>query len=141
VLEARGRGVLCDVRHGLGSFNFEGARKALAAGFVADTISTDIYNLNVNGPVFDLPTTMSKLMHLGLTSEDMLLRVTAAPARVVGRVPYLARSRSGAGRRRAARGGESGSSRWWTPNATRSWRDGASCVTAPSAGRQTAATA
>jgi len=73
----------------LGSFNFEAARKALAAGFVADTISTDIYNSNVNGPVFDLPTTMSKLMHLGMTFEDVLLRVTAAPAKIVNRVPLL----------------------------------------------------
>ncbi|PYV13715.1 MAG: amidohydrolase/deacetylase family metallohydrolase [Acidobacteria bacterium] len=89
VLEARARGVLFDVGHGLGSFNFEAARKALAAGFVADTISTDIYNLNVNGPVFDLPTTMSKLMHLGMTFEDVLLRVTAAPAKIVNRVPLL----------------------------------------------------
>jgi dihydroorotase len=89
VLEARARGVLFDVGHGLGSFNFEAARKALAAGFVADTISTDIYNSNVNGPVFDLPTTMSKLMHLGMTFDDVLLRVTAAPAKIVNRVPLL----------------------------------------------------
>src|SRR6185436_14788165 len=34
VMEARARGVLFDVGHGLGSFNFEAARKALAAGFV-----------------------------------------------------------------------------------------------------------
>lgn len=89
VLEARARGVLFDVGHGLGSFNFEAARKALAAGFVADTISTDIYNLNVNGPVFDLPTTTSKLMHLGMTFDDVLERVTSAPAKVIGRVPLL----------------------------------------------------
>ena len=38
---------------------------------------------------FDLPTTMSKLMHLGMTFEDVLLRVTAAPAKIVNRVPLL----------------------------------------------------
>ena len=53
VREAQARGVLFDVGHGLGSFNFETARKALDAGFVADTISTDIYNLSVNGPVYE----------------------------------------------------------------------------------------
>jgi dihydroorotase len=89
VVAARERGVLFDVGHGLGSFNFEAARKALAAGFVADTISTDIYNLNINGPVFDLPTTMSKLMHLGMTFDDVLLRVTATPAKIVNRIPLL----------------------------------------------------
>ena len=46
--------------HGLGSFNFAATRRLLDAGFVPDTISTDIYNLNVNGPVYDMPTTMSK---------------------------------------------------------------------------------
>jgi dihydroorotase len=89
VRDARARGVLFDVGHGLGSFNFEAARKALADGFVADTISTDIYNQNDKGPVFDLPTTMSKMMHLGMSFDDVLLRTTIAPARIVGRVEGL----------------------------------------------------
>jgi dihydroorotase len=89
VREARSRGVLFDVGHGLGSFNFEAARKALADGFVADTISTDIYNLNVNGPVYDMPTTMSKMMYLGMSFDDVLLRTTSAPAKIVNRVPGM----------------------------------------------------
>lgn len=89
VREARERGVLFDVGHGLGSFNFEAARKALADGFVADTISTDIYNLNVRGPVFDMPTTMSKMMHLGMSFDDVLKRTTIAPAKIIGRVEGL----------------------------------------------------
>jgi dihydroorotase len=96
VLEARARGVLFDVGHGLGSFNFEAARKALAAGFVVDTISTDIYTLNIKGPVFDMPTTMSKLMHLGMSFDDVLLRVTAAPAKIINRVPMLGTLQIGA---------------------------------------------
>jgi dihydroorotase len=86
VRDARARGVLFDVGHGAGSFNFEAARRALEDGFVADTISTDIYNLNVNGPVYDMPTTMSKMMHLGMSFDDVLLRTTAAPARIVNRL-------------------------------------------------------
>ena len=89
VREARARGVLFDVGHGLGSFNFEAASKALADGFVADTISTDIYNLNLKGPVFDLPTTMSKMMHLGMSFDDVLTRTTAAPAKIINRVEGL----------------------------------------------------
>ncbi len=76
VRDARARGVLFDVGHGLGSFNFEAAKKALDDGFVCDTISTDIYNLNVNGPVFDMPTTMSKMMYLGMSFDDVLKRTT-----------------------------------------------------------------
>jgi dihydroorotase len=89
VRDARARGVLFDVGHGLGSFNFEAARKALADGFVADTISTDIYNLNVKGPVYDMPTTMSKMMYLGMSFDDVLARTTHAPAKIVNRVDGL----------------------------------------------------
>jgi dihydroorotase len=86
VAEARARGVIFDIGHGLGSFNFAAAKKCLDAGFVADTISTDIYNLNINGPVYDMPTTMSKLLYLGLSFDDVLLRSTLNPAKVVGRL-------------------------------------------------------
>jgi dihydroorotase len=89
VLEARARGVWFDVGHGAGSFNFPAARKALAAGFLPDSISTDIYRVNINGPVYDMPTTMSKLLHLGMSFNDVLLRSTANPAKVVNRVPRL----------------------------------------------------
>ncbi|HZT30127.1 MAG TPA: amidohydrolase/deacetylase family metallohydrolase [Bryobacteraceae bacterium] len=96
VLEARARGVWMDVGHGLGSFNFESARKALDAGFPPDSISTDIYNLNIHGPVYDLPTTLTKLLYLGMSFEDVLLRATANPARVVNRVPLMGTLQMGA---------------------------------------------
>jgi dihydroorotase len=89
VKEARERGVWFDVGHGLGSFNFAAARKCLDAGFVADTISTDIYNKNINGPVYDMPTTMSKLLYLGMSFDDILLRTTATPAKIINRIPAL----------------------------------------------------
>jgi dihydroorotase len=39
--------------------------------------------------VYDLPTTMSKMLYLGMNLNDVLLAVTATPARVVNRVPML----------------------------------------------------
>ncbi len=95
VREARERGVLFDIGHGLGSFNFAAARRALDAGFPPDTISTDIYNLNVDGPVYDLPTTMSKLLYLGLSFDDVLLRSTWNPAKIVNRVEGMGSIRVG----------------------------------------------
>jgi len=89
VKEARARGVWFDLGHGLGSFNFAAARKCLDAGFVVDTISTDIYNLNVNGPVYDMTTTMTKMLHLGMSWEDVVLRTTANAARIVNRLPGM----------------------------------------------------
>jgi dihydroorotase len=83
VLEARLRGVLFDVGHGSGSFNFAVAQQAIEQGFLPDSISTDIYSTNMNGPVFDLPTTMSKLMHVGMSFEQVLKCSTVNPARVV----------------------------------------------------------
>ena len=80
-------GVWFDLGHGLGSFNFAAARKCLDAGFLCDTISTDIYNLNVKGPVYDMTTTMWKLPHLGMSFPDIVLRSTATPARIVNRWP------------------------------------------------------
>ena len=89
VLDARQRGVLFDVGHGSGSFNFEVARKALDQGFLPDTISTDVYESNVNGPVFDMPTTLSKMLSLGMSLEDVLVRATANAAKVVDRLPGM----------------------------------------------------
>ncbi|MCW5978105.1 MAG: amidohydrolase/deacetylase family metallohydrolase [Bryobacteraceae bacterium] len=86
VQQARARGVVFDVGHGLGSFNFPAARRLLDAGFPPDTISTDIYNLNINGPVYDMPTTMSKFLHLGMSFDDVLARSTWNPGKVVNRV-------------------------------------------------------
>ncbi len=89
VKEARARGVLFDVGHGAGSFNFGIARKALDLGFPPDTISTDIYNVNINGPVYDMPTTLTKFLHLGMSLEEVILRATAAPAKIINRVPGM----------------------------------------------------
>jgi dihydroorotase len=66
VLEARERGVLFDIGHGMGSFSFEVARIMLAAGFMPDTISSDVHALCIEGPAFDLITTMSKFLCLGV---------------------------------------------------------------------------
>jgi dihydroorotase len=96
VLEARQRGVIFDIGHGLGSFNFPAARRILDAGFLPDTISTDIYNLNVKGPVYDMPTTMSKMLHLGMSFDDVLVRSTARPGEIVNRVPKLGTLQVGA---------------------------------------------
>lgn len=84
VREARARGVLFDLGHGAGSFSFAVAQKALAQGFLPDTISTDIYYANIDSPVIDLPTTLSKFLNLGLSLEDTLARATFHAAQAVG---------------------------------------------------------
>lgn len=83
VRSAIGRGILLDVGHGKGSFTYEVARRALGQGVVPNTISSDLHRYNLHGPVFDLATTVSKFLHLGLSLMDALRRVTATPAAVI----------------------------------------------------------
>lgn len=90
-LEARGRGVRFDVGHGAGSFSFPRAEAALAEGFRPDTISSDLHRFNVAGPVFDLATTLSKFLHLGLPLADVIAMGTTAPAAALGRDATLGR--------------------------------------------------
>jgi dihydroorotase len=88
-LEARARGVLFDVGHGRGSFAFARGEAALADGFRPDTISSDLHRFNVDGPVFDLVTTMSKYLHLGLPLDDVLAMATVAPSVALGRAGQM----------------------------------------------------
>jgi dihydroorotase len=80
VLEARQRGVLFDVAHGAFHFGFDLTEKCLQQGFLPDTISTDLAGRSVNGPTYDLTTTLSKFLLLGLTLEQTLERVTSKSA-------------------------------------------------------------
>jgi dihydroorotase len=83
--EARERGVVIDIGHGMGSFSFESAEACLAQGFLPDVISSDVHALCIDGPAYDLPTTMSKLLSLGMPLERVITAATAAPARAIGR--------------------------------------------------------
>ena len=85
VWQARRRGVLFDLGHGMNSFSFPIAEAAIAEGFLVDTISTDQYNRHVGGsPQHDLPRTMSKLIAAGMAESEVFARATARPAAVLG---------------------------------------------------------
>ena len=81
--EARERGILFDVGHGRGSFSYHVGKACVEQGFWPDTISTDLHSGNVNLPVIDMPTTMSKYLSFGLPLEEVVARSTIAPARFV----------------------------------------------------------
>ena len=88
-VRARERGVLFDVGHGVGSFAYRVARAALSQGFPPDTVSSDLHAHNVDGPVFDQATTLSKLLHLGMPLADVIRATTATPAAAVRRAGRL----------------------------------------------------
>jgi dihydroorotase len=88
VREARDRGVLFDVGHGMGSFAFKTARAMLAQGFAPDTISSDVHQLCVDGPAFDQVTTMSKFLCMGMPLDDVIRRSTVNAAMALKRPEY-----------------------------------------------------
>ncbi len=83
LLQARKRGVFFDLGHGAGSFWFRNAVPAIRQGFIPDTISTDLHMANVNGPVLDFITTLSKIMAIGVPFQDAIRRCTVAPAAIM----------------------------------------------------------
>jgi dihydroorotase len=84
VWRARERGVWFDVGHGAGSFSYAVAERALAQGFLPDSISTDLYADNIVAPVVSLLSTAEKFLMLGLTLEQVLARITSRPAQAIG---------------------------------------------------------
>lgn len=95
VLAARDQGVLFDVGHGCGSFRWETAKKAFEHFFLPDTISTDLHRYSVERWAIDLPTTMTKFLHLGMPLADVVRKTTAAPAKAIGREQTLGTLRPG----------------------------------------------
>lgn len=94
-MDAVERGVKFDIGHGSSSFSFETARHALEAGLPLHAISTDLHRGNLSGPVFDLATTMTKLLHLGLALPEVVRLVTASPAQLIGHHDRLGTLRPG----------------------------------------------
>lgn len=95
-IEARERGVIFDVGHGAGSFGFRVAEQALEHGFTPGTISSDVHRYNVRGPVYDLATTLSKFLHLGLSLDEVVALGASRPAAAIGRAGEVGTLRVGA---------------------------------------------
>ena len=83
--DASRKGVILDVGHGGASFSFDVGRAALARGLKPNTISTDLHNRSLDTSVWDMATTMSKLLSLGMPLEDVVVASTTAPRRAIGK--------------------------------------------------------
>jgi dihydroorotase len=83
LFEGRKRGVIFDVGHGGGSFLWRVAVPAVRAGFLPDSISTDLHIGSMNAGMKDLLNVMSKLLALGVPLDDVVRRATWNPAREV----------------------------------------------------------
>ncbi len=77
-LAAKQRGVIFDVGHGGGSFDFTVAEVAIPGGCTPDTISSDIHVFSGNSPGIPyLPNVMSKFMALGFSLEQVVTMATS----------------------------------------------------------------
>jgi dihydroorotase len=89
VKRAWDNGIILDVGHGGGSFSFEVAEAMIRQGLLPDCISTDVHVASIRGPMYDLPTTLSKFLNLGLSVPEIVERVTINPAKAIHREDTL----------------------------------------------------
>ncbi|HET7412498.1 MAG TPA: amidohydrolase/deacetylase family metallohydrolase [Pararhizobium sp.] len=85
MLAARERGIVFDIGHGMGSFDFDVAETMIGEGFLPDVISSDMHLFSVDGPAFDLLVCLSKLICLGMPIAEVIRAATERPAQVIGR--------------------------------------------------------
>jgi dihydroorotase len=82
--EARKRGVIFDVGHGGGSFLWRIAVPAVKAGFLPDSISTDLHIGSMNAGMKDMLNVMDKFLAMGVPLDQVMLRATWNPAKQIG---------------------------------------------------------
>jgi dihydroorotase len=113
VLRARDAGILFDIGHGAGSFSFESSEALARHGFWPDTLSTDLHQGSLPGPLlvedqenvhrvrgdgtpqFTLLTVMTKFLFLGLALDEIIRAVTSRPAELIGMAGEIGTLRPG----------------------------------------------
>jgi dihydroorotase len=96
-MAAKKRGVIFDIGHGGGSFDFTVAEAAMQQGIQPDTISSDIHVFSGNSPGMPYLTwVMSKFMALGFSFEQVVTMASALPGRIINRAPKLGTLQIGA---------------------------------------------
>ena len=83
MVDGRRRGVFFDVGHGGSSFRWATAIPLMKAGFVPDSISTDLHTGSMNAAMKDMLNVMSKFLAMGMSLDDVILRSTSNPARQI----------------------------------------------------------
>ncbi len=83
MIEGRKRGIIFDVGHGGGSFLWRVAAPMVKAGFLPDSISTDLHIGSMNAGMKDMLNVMDKMLALGMTVDDVIIKSTWAPAREI----------------------------------------------------------
>lgn len=85
IFDAVKKGIIFEVGHGGGSFRWSQAIPAIEQGFLPDAISSDLHIGSMNGGMKDMANLMSKFLNLGLPIQDVILRSTWNPAKIINR--------------------------------------------------------
>jgi dihydroorotase len=85
IFEAQKRGIIFDVGHGGGAFHWKQAIPSVQQGFIADVISSDLHIGSMNGGMKDMANLLSKFLNMGLPLNDVIMRATWNPAKVIKR--------------------------------------------------------
>ncbi|MGH9374410.1 MAG: amidohydrolase/deacetylase family metallohydrolase [Vicinamibacterales bacterium] len=83
MVDGRAHGVYFDVGHGGSSFQWATAVPLMKAGFVPDSISTDLHTSSMNAGMKDMLNVMGKFLAMGMSIDDVILRSTWNPARQI----------------------------------------------------------
>ena len=79
----RERGIYFDVGHGGGSFAWSVAVPLMKAGFVPDSISTDLHIESMNAGMKDMLNVADKFLAMGQTIQQVVAEMTWNPAREI----------------------------------------------------------
>ena len=82
-IDGRKKGVILDVGHGGGSFRWSAAIPMMKAGFLPDSISTDLHASSMNAGMKNMLDVMSKFLLMGMSLDDVILRSTWNPAKEI----------------------------------------------------------
>jgi dihydroorotase len=83
LIDGRKRGVIFDVGHGSGSFRWRVAVPMMKAGFLPDTISTDLHTRSMNTGLKDILNLMSKFLAMGMPLDKVIGANTWNAARAI----------------------------------------------------------
>jgi len=87
VRKAKESGVIFDVGHASGHFDYDLVERAMGEGIIPDIISSDLHGKMKQpgfGVVGDLPTTLTKFLPMGLSLEKIIACCTVDAAKAVG---------------------------------------------------------
>ena len=83
MIDGRQRGVIFDVGHGGASFLWSCAIPLMKAGFIPDSISTDLHYTSMNAGMKDMLNVMDKFLAMGMSLDEVILRSTWNPAKEI----------------------------------------------------------